>query len=148
MQQKWTAEFKTQLSQFIFTKLFFNEVVDLVLSSKITITLLFGFHVSCAGFRTQAKRETAVVSCNDLNANFTSPINNTLYQPCFEIYDTFMSNSLPKSIQLHLIVSCDKWFDRLLQLKSGKSPLKNVPIAQSNDSNLLLSPPRTTVQQE
>ena len=34
---------KAKLSQFIFTELFFNDVVDLVLSDEITILLVFGF---------------------------------------------------------------------------------------------------------
>ena len=34
---------KSKLSQVIFTELFFNDVVDLVLSREITITLAFGF---------------------------------------------------------------------------------------------------------
>ena len=34
---------KAKLSQFIFTELFFNNAVDLVLSCKITNMLAFGF---------------------------------------------------------------------------------------------------------
>ena len=34
---------KAKLSQFIFTKFFFDDVADLVLSGEITIMLAFGF---------------------------------------------------------------------------------------------------------